>query len=160
MTLRNSLSYNKLKNLNNKTTMDDEDLYNGFSDEEMKKFSEEAKQRWGNTEAYKQSTARVAKMSKDDMARIQKESDELMKEIAANMAKGPQSPEIQKLIARHYTNLRHFYEPNLKMYRGLGQMYVDDPRFAKYFDKYASGLTRFMRDAIICYCDAQIKKQE
>ena len=146
-----------IQNLNNKTNMDDKDLYNGFSDEEMKKFSEEAKQRWGNTEAYKQSTARVAKMSKDDMAKIQAEGDALMREIAANMAKGPKSPEIQKLIAQHYANLRHFYEPNLKMYRGLGQMYVDDPRFGKYFEKYAAGLAKFMRDAITAFCDSQMK---
>ena len=149
-----------IQNLNNKTTMDDKDLYNGFSEEEMKKFSEEAKQRWGNTEAYKQSTARVAKMSKDDTAAIQKENNELMKEIAANMAKGPQSPEIQKLIAQHYNNLRHFYEPNLEMYRGLGQMYVNDERFGKYFEKYAPDLARFMRDAIANYCDSQTKKQD
>ena len=139
--------------------MDDNDLYNCFSDEEMKKFSEEAKRRWGNTEAYKQSTARVAKMSKDDMAKVQAESDALMKEIAANMAKGPKSPEIQKLIAQHYANLRHFYEPNLEMYRGLGQMYVNDPRFAKNFDKYTPGLAQFMTDAIATFCDAQKQKQ-
>jgi hypothetical protein len=127
--------------------------------DQINSYAEEAKQRWGNTEAYKQSTARVAKMSKEDIAKIQAESDALMKEIAATVAKGPKSPEIQKLIAQHYANLRHFYEPNLEMYRGLGQMYVDDPRFAKYFNKYASGLARFMTDAIATFCDAQKQKQ-
>jgi hypothetical protein len=139
--------------------MEDKDLYNGFSDEEMKKFEAEAKQRWGNTDAYKQSTERVAKMSKEDTAAIQKESDELLKEIVANMAEGTKSPEIQKLIVQHYANLRHFYEPNLKMYRGLAQMYTDDPRFAKHFDNYSPGLARFMRDAITAFCDSQTKKQ-
>lgn len=147
-----------INKLNNKTNMNDEDLYNGFSDEEMKKFAAEAKQRWGNTDAYKQSTERVKNMSKENMARIQKENDELMKKIAANMSHGPNSPEIQKLIARHYANLRHFYEPNLEMYRGLGQMYCDDPRFSAHYEKYAPNLAKFLRDAIAAFCDAQGKR--
>jgi hypothetical protein len=121
------------------------------------KFAVETKQRWGNTEAYKQSTAAMAKMSKENMAKIQTESDTLMKRIAANMGNGPKSPEIQKLVAQHYANLRHFYEPNLEMYRGLGQMYVDDARFTKYFEKYAPGLAKFMRDTSAAFCDAQNK---
>ena len=68
-------------------------------------YTAEAKQRWGHTLAYKQSTARVAKMSKEDMAKIQAESDSLLKEIVASMSKGPKSSEIQKLIAHHYANL-------------------------------------------------------
>jgi len=146
--------------INNKTIMDDKELYNGFSQEEMKKFEAEAKQRWGNTDAYKQSTARVAKMSKEDMAKIQSESDSLMKETAANMAKGPNSPEIQKLIARRYNNLRHFYKPNLEMYRGLGQAYVDDEHFAKYFNRYSPNLAKFMHDAIVVFCDTLKNKQD
>ena len=146
MTLRNNLSNNKLQS---NRTMENEEL--------MKKFAAEAKQRWGNTLAYKQSTARVAKMSKEDMARVQTEGDELMKEIVANMSRGPKSPEVQKLIARHYANLRRFYEPSLEMYRGLAEMYVSDPRFTAHYEKYAPGLAKFMRDAMIVYCDKQKK---
>jgi len=122
-------------------------------------YTAEAKQRWGHTLAYKQSTARVAKMSKEDMAKIQAESDSLLKEIVASMSKGPKSSEIQKLIAHHYANLCHFYEPNPEMYRGLGQMYANDPRFTAHYEKYAPGLAQFMRDAIAAFCDVQKTKQ-
>jgi len=118
-------------------------------------YADETSQRWGNTEAYKQSTERVKNMSKEKMIKIQKESDDLMKEIAANMAKGPNSPEIQKLIERHYANLRHFYEPSLEMYRGLGQMYCDDPRFSTHYEKYAPNLAKFLNEAIAAFCDSQ-----
>ena len=140
--------------------MEDKDLYNDFSQEEMKKFQEEVKQRWGNTLAYKQSTERVKKMTKDEMARIQKESDALMKEIVADMSKGAKSPEIQKLIARHYDNLRHFYEPSLEMYRGLAEMYASDPHFAAHYEKFAPGLAKFMREAMFAFCDSQKNKQD
>ncbi len=91
------------------------------------------------------------------MAKIQKEGDELMKEIATTMQSGKttQDKDTQKLIERHFNNLRYFYEPSLEMYRGLGEMYVSDPRFTEYFEKYAKGLAIFMRDAMKVYCESK-----
>jgi hypothetical protein len=34
------------------------------------------------------------------------------------------------------------------MHRGLGDMYVDDPRFTANYDAVAPGLARYIRDAI------------
>ena len=137
--------------------MKDEELYNSLNKDEMEQYAKEAKERWGNTDAYKESQKRVAKITKADMARIQKEGDTLMKEIAKAMQDGNnvKSEIVQKLIAQHYNNLRHFYEPNLEMYRGLGEMYVSDPRFTEYFEKYAKGLAVFMRDAMTAYCESK-----
>lgn len=111
-------------------------------------YSEEAKRRWGNTEAYKQSQERVKNMSKEDREKIKKEGEDLMKEIASSMDKGAASPEVQKLITKHYDSLRNFYEPTLEMYKGLGEMYVADGRFTAYFEKFAPGLAVFMKEAI------------
>jgi hypothetical protein len=117
---------------------------------------EEARERWGHTDAWKQSQERVSKMTKDDMAKIQADGDALMKEIAATAAAGadPASPEVQALIARHYAGLRAFYEPNLEMYRGLADMYASDPRFAAFYDAYRPGLATYMRGAMRAYCEA------
>jgi hypothetical protein len=117
-------------------------------------YAKEAQQRWGHTDAYKESQKRVAKMTKDDWARIQAEGDTLCKELAASMGKDPASPEVQALVERHYNGLRAFFEPNLEMYRGLADMYVADPRFTAFYDKYAPGLATFLRDAMQVYCDA------
>ncbi|MEK7093845.1 MAG: TipAS antibiotic-recognition domain-containing protein [Patescibacteria group bacterium] len=35
------------------------------------------------------------------------------------------------------------------------QIYVDDSRFAAFYEKYAEGLAVFMRDAMYAYCDAR-----
>lgn len=145
-----------LTKINHKKNMDDKELYGGFSKEEAETYAAEAKARWGHNDAYKQSQERVKKMSKEQFAQIGKEGDELQKEIVANIDKGPESPIVQKLIAKHYDNLRHFYEPNLEMYRGLADMYVSDPRFAAHFKKYHPDLPEFMRDAMHAFCDTQI----
>ncbi len=146
-----------VRKLTSEINMDDKELYDAFDMKEVGQYAEEAKRRWGHTDAYKQSTARVKKMGKAGLARIAKESDELMKEIAARAGEAPDSEAVQKLIKRHYDNLRNFYEPTLEMYRGLAEMYVADPRFTAYYEKYRHGLAEFMRQAMIAFCDAQAK---
>jgi hypothetical protein len=117
------------------------------------KYAKEAQERWGESDLYKQSQERVKNFTKADWERIKDEGEKLMKEIVAAMSKGPEAPEVQKLIAKHYDGLRAFYEPNLTMYRGLGDMYYNDPRFSAYYEKFHKGLAKFMMEAINVYCD-------
>lgn len=147
-----------IEKITEEKNMEDKDLYGSFTKEEGDQYAEEAKQRWGHTDAYKQSAERVKKMSKEDFAKIGAEGEVLMQEIVANREKGITSDEIQGCIARHYNALRHFYEPNITMYRGLATMYVDDARFAAYYDKYVPGLAVFMRDAMLEFCNRQEAK--
>ncbi len=137
---------------------DDNNLFGSFDPKQMEEYQEEARQKWGHTDMYKQSQQRVAKMSKDDWKRIGDESDNICKAIVANMDKGPQSPEVQEQIDRHYNSLRNFYEPNYEMYRGLGEMYVADKRFTVFYDKYHKDLAKFMCDAMAYYCDTHENK--
>ena len=137
--------------------VDDDEIDTIAGDEELKKYAKEAQERWGNTEAYKQSQEKVKKLGFLGMAKVAQELDRLMKEIAKNMDKGVKSDEVQKLMDEHYNHLRNFYEPTLEMYRGLGNMYVQDPRFSAFFNKYKPGMAEFVRDAINEYCDRKSK---
>ncbi len=141
-----------IKKLKKETTMQDEELYKEFKEHE-EKYKDEVKERWGNTDAYKQSNERMAKMSKEDKIALKKNADIWMKNFVENMKYGPTSPEVQKLIDEHYNSLRTFYEPNLELYRGLANMYVDDARFTGFYEKYAKGLAEFMKEAMLYYCD-------
>ncbi len=122
-------------------------------------YTKEAEERWGNSDAYKQSQERTKKMTKEDWQYYGDRSDLLMRKIvaASDADKNPASAEVQELIAEHYDSLRTFYEPNLEMYRGLGSMYVEDSRFSATYDNYKPGLAVYMRDAMHAYCDAQQK---
>ena len=44
------------------------------------------------------------------------------------------------------------------MYRGLGQMYVDAPRFTATYDKVRPDLAVFMRDAMAYYAEHMLTK--
>lgn len=140
-----------IKKINKQSDMKDEELYKSFKEHD-KKYHAEVKERWGDTKAYKESRERYSKLSKEEIIKIKKDSDIWMKKFVENMKYGPESEEIQKMIDEHYNGLRKFYEPNLEMYEGLANMYVDDPRFTEYYEKYASGLAKFMRDSMLIYC--------
>ena len=133
--------------------MEKQNLNNMLNDEDLKKYAKEAEEKYGNTEAYKQSHEKMKKIGIMGMMKIARELDRTMKELVKHMDKGIKSPEVQKLIEEHYNSLSSFYEPNLQMYREMGKMYVQDQRFSAFFEKYQKGLAEFMRDAINFYCD-------
>jgi MerR family transcriptional regulator, thiopeptide resistance regulator len=133
--------------------MNTDDIYGGFSKKQMDEYKEEAKQRWGETEAWKQSQERTKNWTKSDYDLVAKEGDAWTQKMADLMEKGfpHDSSEVQTMIGEHYNALRTFYEPNYEMYTGLSQMYVDDPRFAAYYEKFGKGLSLFMRDAMLAF---------
>lgn len=142
-----------LLKLSGKKEMSDDELFDAFLEKHDKEYAAEAEARWGNTDAWKQSQERTKNFSKDDFKRIAKAGDELMKQIAATIDSGPASGATQALISKHYEALRTFYDPSPELYRGLGQMYVDDHRFRAYFEKYDKRLPEFMRDAMKIFAD-------
>jgi DNA-binding transcriptional MerR regulator len=146
-----------IKKMSNKKDMKDEELYQDFDTEDMKKYQQEAKEKWGNTKAYKQSQERTKNWKKEDYARVKKESEDLMNEIVKVMPKGPTSPEMQELVQKWRDGINQFYDTNLEMCRNLATMYVEDARFTATYEKYHEGLAVFMRDAIYYYCDHQTK---
>ncbi|MES3005171.1 MAG: MerR family transcriptional regulator [Patescibacteria group bacterium] len=142
-----------IKKISKKNNMKDDELYSAFDDAEMKQYAEEAKQRWGKTDAWKQSQERTKGWTKADYSKLKEDGDKWMKNFVLHMEHGHDSEIVQNLISEHYNSLRTFYEPNMEMYRGLAQMYVEDPRFAAYFAKYHPDLPTFFQKAIFFFCD-------
>jgi len=144
-----------IKKINKDKKMEDEELYGGFTKEEMERYSDEARQRWGHTEAYKQSAERVKKMGKVGLNKVLEESGKNTQAIAQAMGDGlsPKSEKVQRLIAKHYDGLHAFYEPDPEMYKGLANMYVEDERFRAFYEKIAPGLAEFMRKSMLLYAE-------
>lgn len=127
--------------------------FSAFNDPSYQKYKNEIEQKWGNTHAYKQSIERVGKMSKEQFKKIKEEAEDIANTTADLLNKGfsVQSVEVQKQMDRFYKHLSNFYDPSYEMFKGLGQMYVEDSRFTAYYEKRAKGLAVFMRDAMAYY---------
>ena len=137
-----------------KMEMSDQELYGGLSKEQAEAYAEEARQRW-DPKLVDETNARVKKWSKEKWARVNKEIDEIMRQLAALMGNPVEERKVQALVARHRAYLNNFYEVKPGMYRGLGKLYTEDPRFRAYFEKYRAGLADYLALAIEFYCDKE-----
>lgn len=116
-------------------------------------YSQEAKEKWGHTEAFKQAEEKVKKLGIFGAIKVAREMDSIMKELAKNSDKGADHQDNQKQVHRLFETLKNFFEPTIELFRNLGEMYAKDQRFAAYFDKYQPGLATFLSHAIRIYCD-------
>lgn len=121
-------------------------------------YAAEAEERWGGTEAWKQSQARTSQYSKEDWVRIKQEMDDLNRRIGAAFEAGePAGGEVAMDLAEEHRQqiTGWYYDCSLEIHRGLGEMYVADPRFTATYDAVASGLAPWLRDAIAANADRQ-----
>jgi DNA-binding transcriptional MerR regulator len=132
-------------------TMNKEDMFEVFGEFDPTEYEAEARERWGNTEAYQESARRTGRYSKDDWKQIQQEGEVINRKLADLFAEGafPSSVEAMAAAEEHRLHIdRWFYPCSADVHAGLGDMYVQDPRFAEFWDAYQSGLATFVRDAI------------
>lgn len=113
-------------------------------------YAVEAKERWGDTEAYRISAQRTKNFSKEDWARVQAETEEVEARLTEVFLAGhPPSDEVSMDAAEaHRLQIETFYPCSHAMHVGLGQMYTADPRFTEHYDKRGIGLAAFVRAAI------------
>jgi DNA-binding transcriptional MerR regulator len=114
-------------------------------------YAEEAEQRWGNTESWKQSQERVAHWSKDDWVRVKADTDALEADFAAALGRGVAagSAEANALAERHRAGIEQYYDCDHQKQVCLAEMYVADERFRKHYDDQAAGLAQFVHDIIV-----------
>ncbi|WP_394219778.1 MerR family transcriptional regulator [Halobacillus trueperi] len=149
-----------LQTLEGEDHMKNEDRFRPFDKSEIeahqKKYEKEVEERWGDTDAYKQSKQKTSQYTKEDWKKIQQEGDAIDRELVKLMDRDPSDPNVQRLVdnKRQYIT-DHFYECNLEIFRGLADMYVNDPRFTKNIDKWKEGYAEFLRKAMYTYCDQQ-----
>jgi DNA-binding transcriptional MerR regulator len=114
-------------------------------------YASEAEQRWGETDAWKQSQQRVSRFAKQDWIDIKAEGDALLAALADAKRDGvaPGSAEANELAARHRASIERFYDCGDEMHRRLAEMYVADERFTRYYDDAEPGLAQFVHDIIV-----------
>lgn len=114
-------------------------------------YATEAEERWGDTDAWQQSRERVAQFTKQDWIDIKEENDALLAALAQAKRDGvaPGSAPGNALAARHRASIERYYDCSDEMHVCLGQMYVADERFSRYYDEAQPGLAQFVHDIIV-----------
>lgn len=118
-------------------------------------YAEEVRQRWGTTEAYRESEEkRLGRMTEEE-CRIAAEADAVFAAFAqaALAGESPDTPHAQELVRRWQAHItRYYYQCTDEILNTLADMYVEDDRFRQSLDRFGKGTADFMTAAIHSVC--------
>ena len=132
-----------------------ENVMKAFDNSEFEKYKSEVKERWGETDAYKEHSEKTKNYSKDKWNGLAGEMDAIIAEFALCMEKQekPDSVEVQNLVKKLQNHItENYYRCTNEILAGLGQMYIADERFMDNIDKHTNGTANFINEAINVYC--------
>ncbi|MGY1741221.1 MerR family transcriptional regulator [Blastococcus sp. SYSU D01050] len=128
-----------------------EERFEVFGEHDPARYEAEVQERWGETDAYRQSRQRTRGYTKEDWLRIKAEGEALTRRMAEALRAGvaPDSAAAMDLAEEHRQQItRDFYDCPPEMHAGLGRMYVEDERFTATYEAVAPGLARWVSTAV------------
>jgi DNA-binding transcriptional MerR regulator len=128
--------------------------FNAFDKSEIDAYTKEAKERWGNKDAYQEFEQKTAHYGKADWDTKNKALIEQFTAFGKLRDCAPESEEVQAQVAKLQQVITDtYYTCTKEILTGLGQMYVADERFTKTIDTAGgAGTTEFVSKAIEIYC--------
>ena len=133
-----------------------DEMFEVFGDHDPTEHAEEAKQRWGDTPAYRESQRRTSRYTKQSWLQIKEQGGAAEARLLHALQQGaaPESEEAMDAAEDHRRHIdQWFYDCSHMMHRGLADMYIADHRFTAHYDDQAPGFAQFVRDAIHANAD-------
>lgn len=137
--------------------MSDSEKFAGFKKrlvaENEEKYGKEAREKYG-VEAVNRSNQQFLNMTEEQYTEFEQLGAQLIETLKQAYAAGdPGSKLAQEAAELHRRWLTFAWGGtyNKESHAGVVQMYVDDPRFTEFYDQHQSGLTEFLRDAVLIY---------
>jgi hypothetical protein len=128
-----------------------EERFEVFGEHDPSQYDAEVEERWGETDAYRESRRRTSSYTKDDWLRIKAEGADVERRFAEALRSGAaaDSEQAMDLAEEHRQHIsRWFYDCPPGMHAGLGRMYVDDERFTATYERVAPGLAQYVSTAV------------
>ena len=118
-----------------------------FSEE----YAAEAEERWGDTDAWKQSQERVAGYTNDDWVRIKADGDALLQALAEAKRAGvePGSPQAKELAERHRASIERYLRLRRRHAPVLGRDVSGRRSLHPVLRRCRAGLAQFVHDIVV-----------
>ncbi|HSJ37056.1 MAG TPA: MerR family transcriptional regulator [Planococcus sp. (in: firmicutes)] len=143
-----------------KSEMADNEKFKGFKqklvDDNEQQYGGEIRGKYGDDTVDK-SNVEMLNMSEEKYAEFRRLEQEVLAVLAEACNTGDPAGELAQKAADLHKQWLAFTWPSYskEAHAGLAQMYVDDERFAAYYDKACEGGAQFLRDAILVYTSAE-----
>lgn len=129
-------------------------FFEGFDPKQQQAYEQEARARWGDA-VVDASNARHAAHSPDEQQRMMAEWESIFADVHAHMREGVAGAGVRAAVERLHNHVNHYWDCNDEAFRGLGELYVADPKFRATFERVDPAMPEFLRDAMVAYCDAR-----
>ena len=125
-----------------------------FDKKQQEAFAAEAKQRWGSTDAYRESQTKTAGKSEEQLRQDGSDLMAFFARLGGLKSGDPNGDGAQSVVAELQRFItEHYYNCTKQILSGLGQMYVADERFKANIDNAGGeGTAEFAAKAIEFYC--------
>ena len=124
----------------------------------MKSYKIEARERYGNTAAYREHEQKTKNYTKEKWAEVNDGLMAIFAEFSTLKASGEElnSSKAQAIVIKLQKYITaNYYTCTDDILKGLGRMYVADERFKKNIDMFGEGTAEFVRDAIAVYFEVK-----
>ncbi len=148
--------YKTIEAVEGRTTMSDREKFEGFKqrliNDNEKKYGKEIREKYGN-ESVNISNNKIKNMTQEEYDKITKVENDMFEALDAAFETGNAASELAQRAADLHRQWISFYWGSYSKdaHAGIAQMYVNDERFKAYYDKRQSGMTEFLKDAILIY---------
>lgn len=128
--------------------------FSAFDTKKMDEYAAQAKESWGNTEAYKEFEEKSKDWTKETTGNIAKDMMALFVEFGEMKDLDPGEEKVQAQVKKLQDYITvHFYNCTNQILFGLGQMYAAGGEFTENIDNYGGkGTAEFTQKAIEIYC--------
>ncbi|MGW7412581.1 MerR family transcriptional regulator [Streptomyces sp. NPDC054863] len=129
-----------------------EEKFEVFGDHDPEQYNDEVVERWGDTDAYRESQRRTASYTKEDWKRLTEGLDALHQKMADLLTAGVPADSTGAMDVAEEHRLfmcDGYFQVSHEMHTCFGEMYVADERFTAFYEAIRPGLAVFMRDAIL-----------
>lgn len=140
--------------------MSDREKFEGFKknliEENERKYGKEIREKYGE-EAVERSNQAFMAMSEAEYQQFTELGSRIIESLLEAMEMGDPAGELAQQTADLHRQwiTKAWGRYDKEAHAGVAQMYVDDPRFAAYYDQHRPGAAKFLRDAILVYTGKQ-----
>lgn len=124
-------------------------------EENEAKYGEEIRKKYGD-HSVDESNASVMRLSREQYQALEQLGTQILEQLSRAVTQhedpaGETGRELTLLHRRWLMASGSQYKP--AMHKGIAQLYVEDERFAQYYDKTTCGCAKFLRDAVCNWVD-------
>lgn len=128
--------------------------FKAFDTSKLDSYAAQAKEKWGHTDAYRQSQQKTAGKTKEQLLETGEALMDIFREMGEIQSCDPASPEAQVLVGKLQSFItEHYYNCTKPILRGLGMMYIAGDEMTENINKAGGpGTAEFAHKAIEAYC--------